>query len=101
MADNQWLDLEEDESANQSRKMRAVDSSTINKTLLQNEMNALILSVQTAQMTRHLQGAAWWNIMTPASLVGMAGKTAKAHADKTRGVSNHGYGLPHFKCGER
>ena len=60
-------------------------------------MNALTLSLQTAQMTRQLSGCAWWTVMIPAELGASALATTKKHADQTRGVSNHKLGSPHIQ----
>ena len=63
----------------------------------QQQLNLLILSLQSAQAARQLTGAVFWTALIPAELGKDALKTTRGHAERTKGQSGHKFGSPHVQ----
>jgi hypothetical protein len=92
-----WLDTTAEEATQATGQPAAKRQAVVNREAKEAEMNALILSLQTAQTARQLSGCAWWTVMIPAELGANALATTEKHAEQTRGVTNHKMGSPHIQ----
>ena len=92
-----WLDESMEDKAAANGQPAAKKIAVVSREAKEAEMNALILSLQTAQTARQLSGCAWWTVMIPAEIGASALATTKKHAEQTRGVTNHKLGSPHIQ----
>jgi hypothetical protein len=97
MAMDGWIEPNAEDRAAAIGVPAAKRQAVVNREEKEAELNALILSLQNAQLARQLSGCTWWTVLIPSELGTEALITTKKHADVTRGVSNHNKGSPHIQ----
>ena len=100
MAMDGWIEPNSEDRAAATGVPAAKRQAVVNREEKEAELNALILSLQNAQLARQLSGCTWWTVPIPSELGTEALITTKKHADMTRRVSNHNKGSPTFNFGE-
>lgn len=92
-----WLDVEKQEplQGGAPSKRSAVGAS--DKEAKERELNHMIVTAQSLQITRQLMAIAWWTIMLPSAILAPGLATTRKHAEETKGKSGHKMGSPHVQ----
>ena len=96
----QWMDLETSKPEEQGpAKVRMIGAvagkEREDKEQMMINLNNMKILAQLKQETRLLMSVCFWVALIPLQLAAPAIATVKAHAEKTRGISNHRLGPPH------